>query len=444
MIWGLVLLALLGPSLSDGAHDRLGTTPVQRTFRLRQLIKHEGFIPSQLKNDIALLQLQGSVSTSSKVHTVCLPQKGTQAQIGKGCYITGWGRTIGGGSLASTLQQALLPVASHKACSSVNGKIIPVDERSMICAGGKGHKGGCQGDSGGPFVCNEGGKWVLRGAVSWGHSMCKTNHYSVFARISNFVDWIKGKISACGVKPFSARVVNGQNAAKHAWPWQISLRVNGRHICGGSLIKPDWVITAAHCVARNPSPSGYTVVVGAHYRLGTTPVQRTFRLRQLFKHEGFSMRHLRNDIALLQLQGSVSTSSKVNTVCLPQKGSQAQISKGCYITGWGRTIGGGSAASTLQQAMLPVASHQACSRVNGQLVAVDQRSMICAGGRGRGGCQGDSGGPFVCNEGGKWVLRGAVSWGHSMCRTDHYTVFARISNFVDWINGKMSGKIISC
>ena len=69
-------------------------------------------------------------------------------------------------------------------------------------------------------------------------------------------------ISGCGSRPPGARVVNGDDAAPHSWPWQISLRVNGRHICGGSLIKPGWVVTAAHCVERNPDPSGYTVVVG--------------------------------------------------------------------------------------------------------------------------------------------------------------------------------------
>jgi len=242
----------------------------------------------------------------------------------------------------------------------------------------------------------------------------------------------------CGNKPFSARVVNGENASPHAWPWQISLRVNGRHICGGSLIANDWVVTAAHCVDRNPRPSGYTVVVGAHHRTGSTSVQRTFRLRQLFKHEQFSMRQLRNDVALLQLDGSISASSQVNTVCLPSSGSRVQEGTQCYITGWGRTVGGGSAAYTLQQAMLPVAEHSACNRVNGRLVPVDERSMVCAGGQGKGGCQGDSGGPFVCNEGGRWVLRGAVSWGHSQCRTDHYTVFARVSSFIGWINSKMS------
>ena len=68
--------------------------------------------------------------------------------------------------------------------------------------------------------------------------------------------------AGCGNRPAGMRVVGGVDAQPHSWPWQISLRVNGRHVCGGSLIRPDWVVTAAHCVDRNKSPSGYTVVVG--------------------------------------------------------------------------------------------------------------------------------------------------------------------------------------
>ena len=66
----------------------------------------------------------------------------------------------------------------------------------------------------------------------------------------------------CGMRPAFSRVVNGQDASPHSWPWQISLRVSGGHICGGSLIRDDWIVTAAHCVYRNTNPSGYTVVVG--------------------------------------------------------------------------------------------------------------------------------------------------------------------------------------
>lgn len=60
------------------------------------------------------------------------------------------------------------------------------------------------------------------------------------------------------------RVVNGNNADQHEWPWQISLRFNGRHICGGSLIKTNMVLTAAHCVTRNKNPNAYKVVVGKY------------------------------------------------------------------------------------------------------------------------------------------------------------------------------------
>ena len=68
--------------------------------------------------------------------------------------------------------------------------------------------------------------------------------------------------AGCGMRPAFSRVVNGQDASPHSWPWQVSLRVRGGHICGGSLIRDDWIVTAAHCVDRNPSPSAYTVVVG--------------------------------------------------------------------------------------------------------------------------------------------------------------------------------------
>ena len=72
---------------------------------------------------------------------------------------------------------------------------------------------------------------------------------------------------------------------------------------------------------------------GAHRRTGYTSVQQTFRVQKLFKHESFNMRNLQNDIALIQLQGSIQSSNKVNTVCLPSSGSRVSSGTQCYITG---------------------------------------------------------------------------------------------------------------
>ncbi|KAK3745940.1 hypothetical protein QZH41_012752 [Actinostola sp. cb2023] len=497
---------------SPGGHRRTGSTSVQQTFNLKKLIKHHGFTMQNLKNDLALLQLERSATLSDKVNVACLPSG--DAAVGAKCYITGWGKTNGVGSgLPDILQQAALPVVSQSDCK----KKYNIADRSAHLCGGEaraGASGGCNGDSGGPFVCEEGGRWVLHGAVSFGQRNCPTTHYTVFARVNSYLSWISKNIggrkfhtsiphaqpppptnmpppspppptngpapptqgpppppgcqdewpscaahpadyicnhpaikgyckrtcnTCCGNRLAGSRVINGQNASPHSWPWQISLRVRGRHICGGTLIRPDWVLTAAHCVDRNPTPSGYTVVVGGHRRTGSTSVQQTFNLKKLIKHHGFTMQNLKNDLALLQLERPATLSDKVNVACLPS--GDAAVGAKCYITGWGKTNGVGSGLpDILQQAALPVVSQSDCKK---KYNIADRSAHLCAGearAGASGGCNGDSGGPFVCEEGGRWVLHGAVSFGQRNCPTTHYTVFARVNSYLSWISKNIGGR----
>jgi secreted trypsin-like serine protease len=113
-----------------------------------------------------------------------------------------------------------------------------------------------------------------------------------------------------------------------------------------------------------------------------------------------------------------------------------------FILGWGRIRGGGPLGIYLQEAPMNIASHQHCQSLNGPALRVDNATMICAGAQGKGACHGDSGGPLSCNENGTWVVRGVASWVIGNCRTDRYTVFARVSGLRNWINNITSrGKL---
>ncbi|KAK3745444.1 hypothetical protein QZH41_016242 [Actinostola sp. cb2023] len=128
------------------------------------------------------------------VGLACLPRQGDRVPVGTKCYFTGWGATSYRSAKSITLQQTPLPIVSYQTCQAGNSWFQPVNNFSMVCAGFGGNTpiSGCIGDSGGPLICKENGQWFVRGAVSWGDPKCRAGTtYTVFARISSFVDWIK-------------------------------------------------------------------------------------------------------------------------------------------------------------------------------------------------------------------------------------------------------------
>uniref|UniRef100_A0A8C6JTF7 pancreatic elastase II n=1 Tax=Melopsittacus undulatus TaxID=13146 RepID=A0A8C6JTF7_MELUD len=179
------------------------------------------------------------------------------------------------------------------------------------------------------------------------------------------------------------RVVGGEDAVPHSWPWQISLQYSNRgewyHTCGGTLIATNWVLTAAHCIS---STMTYRVVLGKQVLSDEDePGSVAVGVERIIVHENWDSQLIINDIALIKLAEKVQESDTIQVACLPPAGQILRRNYPCYVTGWGRLWTNGPLADVLQQALLPVVDYETCSQWNwwGSYV---RSSMMCAGGDG--------------------------------------------------------------
>ncbi|XP_017725007.1 PREDICTED: chymotrypsin-C isoform X3 [Rhinopithecus bieti] len=251
--------------------------------------------------------------------------------------------------------------------------------------------------------------------------------------------------SSCGVPSFppnlSARVVGGETARPHSWPWQISLQYLKNntwwHTCGGTLIASNFVLTAAHCISNDRT---YRVALGKHnLEVEDEEGSLIVGVDTIYVHEKWISLLVLNDIALIKLAEHVELSDTIQVACLPEKDSLLPNDYPCYVTGWGRLWTDGPIADELQQGLQRVVDHATCSRFDWWGFRV-RKTMVCAGGDGViSACNGDSGGPLNCQlENGSWEVFGIVSFGSSQgCNTlKKPVVYTRVSAYIDWINEK--------
>merc|ERR1719150_3632328 len=235
-------------------------------------------------------------------------------------------------------------------------------------------------------------------------------------------------------------IVNGQPAEECAWKWQVGLSDAPGNMpwCGGMLISPEWVLTAAHCVG---GLTDINVVAGKYSTRSNDGNEQSRWSSQIRMHPDYSSADFSNDFGLIKLESPMELNSCVGTVSLPE--TDVAPGTSCWITGWGTLSSGGGTPSVLQEAQVNVISNSDCHEQYGYSSSQIDSSMICAQGVLANGsitdaCQGDSGGPLVCEESGSWIIHGATSWGRGCAGAYYPGVWARVTSARGWIDATLA------
>ncbi|KAH8397498.1 hypothetical protein KR222_008324 [Zaprionus bogoriensis] len=230
------------------------------------------------------------------------------------------------------------------------------------------------------------------------------------------------------------KIIGGRPARKGGWPWQVAIVNRFKEaICGGTLIAPLWVLTAAHCVRKV-----LYVRLGEHnleYEDGT---EMQLRVLKSYKHPNYDKPTVDSDVALLRLPKAVNASTWIGYSCLPRPYQQLPKNLDCTVIGWGkrryRDAGG---TNILHQAEVPIIPMDNCRSVYKEITIT--KNMFCAGHRkGRiDTCAGDSGGPLLCRDTTKpnhpWTIFGITSFGDGCAKRNKFGIYAKVSNYVDWV-----------
>ncbi|XP_037038697.1 anionic trypsin-like [Bradysia coprophila] len=232
------------------------------------------------------------------------------------------------------------------------------------------------------------------------------------------------------------RLVGGGDAEPNSAPWIISLQwgtIRPGHFCGGALIAPNWILTAAHCSSSYPNFGISTVVSGLHNLnnfMGEEQI-RQVNLNQIFAHEDWTGFVGPHDVSLILVSDPFVEDFSVRPIALPA--ADALPTGNVRLHGWGSTSTGFIPVwpTILQTVEKPLITVAQCSPLFDGVV-VDNNNL-CTGPLtgGASACSGDSGSPLTQNN----VLVGIFSHTQVPCgQPNRPSVYVRVSAYVSWIN----------